>query len=95
MKITTTTSNTSTTTKNNTTTTTTTTNNNNNNKLFTLLQVPEHLPLGNYTIRVEGNDYGSVRGSLFIHESSVDIFKPKLIFSIQLQQPLYIQTQTG
>ena len=53
------------------------------------VEVPDHLPLGNYSVRVEGNDYGSLRGSLFTRESSIAIFKPKLVISIKFQQPPY------
>ena len=61
------------------------------------VQVPDHLMerAHPYSLKVKGEDYRQMEGSLFEHKVPLKLFKPKQIIDINMNSNIFIQNQTG
>ena len=51
--------------------------------------------LGDYKLVVEGNSYGRLHGSLFLHEQSLRLTRQKVRIVLQTEKEVYAQGQIG
>ena len=62
-------------------------------------QVPDHLKVDNfntkYDLVVEGNEYGTFHGSLFLHKEKLKLKRPHVDILLESEQQVYKQGQTS
>ena len=68
-------------------------------KICVCQQVPDHLKVDNfntkYDLVVEGNEYGTFHGSLFLHKEKLKLKRPHVDILLESEQQVYKQGQTS